>query len=187
MLETPPTYNIYIGGLSEDISEGDLYTFFSACGPISLTRIFRDKDTGEHMGYGFVHFTTHAGQVRALSSEFNKPVIKNSIGYTKVAMEKSTLFVGNIPQHLKEDELREALSEEIGKINKLVLKTYPPPSCASRGFCFLTFDTHREAENARRILVRAPFMGKVLTVGWAEPVPTSGNDMKHMRYHYGVL
>lgn len=45
------TFNIYVGSLSNMVDEQDLATTFASCGEIVSTRVFRDKNTGEHMVY----------------------------------------------------------------------------------------------------------------------------------------
>jgi RNA recognition motif-containing protein len=173
------TYNVYVGGLGEEVDENDLFHYFSPCGPIDSCRVFRSKDEPFHkfahpslcpdVGYGFVHFITPEGQQKALSKEFNRPKIKNSCGYTKIAVEKTTLFVGGLPISMKESEVSEMFRNAYINFRSLILKTGPPPNCTSRGFCFLSFDTHKAAEAARQILLSGPVHGKMLTVGWAEP------------------
>lgn len=43
------TYNIYVGNLNNQVDELDLSTTFAGCGEIVSTRVFREKNTGEHM------------------------------------------------------------------------------------------------------------------------------------------
>jgi hypothetical protein len=43
------TFNVYVGGLNPSVDEQDLTTTFAACGEIASTRVFRDKNTGDHM------------------------------------------------------------------------------------------------------------------------------------------
>jgi hypothetical protein len=45
-LEEAVTYNVYVGGLGDEVDENDLFHFFSPCGPIDSCRVFRAKDEG---------------------------------------------------------------------------------------------------------------------------------------------
>jgi RNA recognition motif-containing protein len=169
------TYNVYVGGLGNDVTEKDLMDAFQICGPVLSSRIFRDP-SGEPMGYGFVHFETREGQLRALSEEYNRIKIKGKQTLTKPAVEKTTLFVGNLPTHLKESEVQEVLTNIVGPIQQLTLKTGPPPDCSSRGFCFVQFDSHHAANRAFKTLSRSPVQGKPLRVGWAESKPSAEEE-----------
>lgn len=46
------TYNIYVGNLNAQVNEEDLKQVFVSCGKIASVRVFRDKNTGEHMVCG---------------------------------------------------------------------------------------------------------------------------------------
>ncbi len=70
------TYNIFVGDLKSEVVEDDLKAAFSACGEIHSAHIFRDPQTNEQKGFGFVHFKTKEAQTRALTDEFNHIMIK---------------------------------------------------------------------------------------------------------------
>jgi hypothetical protein len=46
---TDSTFNIYVGNLSTHADENDLREVFAPCGRIHSVRVFRDKNSGEHM------------------------------------------------------------------------------------------------------------------------------------------
>jgi hypothetical protein len=50
------TFNIYVGNLNSQVDELDLSTTFAPCGEIVSTRVFREKNTGEHMVHLFSFF-----------------------------------------------------------------------------------------------------------------------------------
>jgi RNA recognition motif-containing protein len=167
------TFNVYVGNLSPESNEQDLADAFGQCGKVVLCRVFRDKATGAHMGFGFVHFETKEAQMKALSPEFSHPNIKGTVAYAKEAVEKTTLFVGNLPHDMNEAELRQAFQSKVGNFTNFELKTGPPPQCASRGFCFVSFADHQAAENARKILCRTTLRNRTLHATWAEPLPSA--------------
>lgn len=70
------THNVFVGDLNPDVLEDDLISTFGACGAIYSCHIVRDKQTGYHKGYGFIHFKARDAQQRALSPEFNHIMIK---------------------------------------------------------------------------------------------------------------
>jgi nucleolin len=48
--------SVFVGNLSWQASEDDLYNTFSACGTIESCRISMDRDTGRSKGFGHVDF-----------------------------------------------------------------------------------------------------------------------------------
>ena len=75
-VETDATYNIFVGDLRNDVTEEDLVQSFSPIGTIQAAHIYKDPDTGESKGFGFVHFVHKNSQQMALTEEWNHIVIK---------------------------------------------------------------------------------------------------------------
>jgi len=53
-----PMRNLFVGNLTEDITEQDLRETFEVFGEVKEVRIIKNRDTGEKKQYGFVHMTT---------------------------------------------------------------------------------------------------------------------------------
>ena len=62
--------NLYIGNLSNEVTEEDLKTNFSELGKVSSVRIIKDRDTGMSKGFGFVEMET-AEQAQEVIKRFN--------------------------------------------------------------------------------------------------------------------
>jgi RNA recognition motif-containing protein len=177
------TFNIFVGDLKSEVNEMDLMEAFRGCGEINSVHIFRDPHTNEQKGFGFVHFKTREGQERALTEEFNHVVIKVTLlpsvttqltcqkgrpCRVSISEQKNTLFVGNLPVDMNQEEIAAALTNVFGPGADIELKTGPPPAYESRGFCFAQFTTHQRAEAARKLLLQATVKGRPLNVSWAE-------------------
>ncbi|QSR85761.1 RNA-binding protein [Methylacidimicrobium sp. B4] len=50
----PSTPRLYVGNLSYDLAESDLFDFFSKVGTVKNVDIVRDRRTNRSKGYGFV-------------------------------------------------------------------------------------------------------------------------------------
>jgi RNA recognition motif-containing protein len=48
------TMNIYVGSLSQDVTQEDLMQAFGAFGQVASATIIKDKFSGESRGFGFV-------------------------------------------------------------------------------------------------------------------------------------
>jgi cold-inducible RNA-binding protein len=57
---------LYVGNLSNDVTEEDLKTHFSALGNVASATIIRDKLTGMGKGFGFVEMETDEGAREAI-------------------------------------------------------------------------------------------------------------------------
>ncbi|KAJ2194875.1 RNA-binding protein Cwf29, partial [Coemansia sp. RSA 518] len=59
---------IYIGGLSYDLTEGDVICIFSQYGEIYNINLVRDKDTHKSKGYAFVQYEDQRSTVLAVDN-----------------------------------------------------------------------------------------------------------------------
>jgi len=72
---------------------------------------------------------------------------------------------------MSQEEIRSALIELCKNVVtdlSVELKTGPPPERKSRGFCFVTFETHEQADACKKILTVSQIKGRQLNVSWAE-------------------
>lgn len=64
------------------------------------------------------------------------------------------LFIGNIPKTKSKEEIKEELSKAVEGVTNVII--YAPADEAdkkrNRGFCFVDFDTHKNASAAKRKL-----------------------------------
>ena len=60
--------NIYVGNLSNGVTENDLRESFQAFGEVAKTAIIKDKFSGESRGFGFVEMPNKEEAERAISS-----------------------------------------------------------------------------------------------------------------------
>ena len=52
--------NIYVGNLSNDVTEADLRQAFEAFGQVTSATVMKDKASGESRGFGFVEMPVQA-------------------------------------------------------------------------------------------------------------------------------
>ncbi len=62
--------NLYIGNLSDDVTEEDLRVNFSGVGKVQSVNIIKDKYTGMSKGFAFVEMETEA-EAQAAVEKFN--------------------------------------------------------------------------------------------------------------------
>jgi RNA recognition motif-containing protein len=66
--------NIYVGNLSQDVSEQDLTTLFSEYGKVSSAKIIRDMFSQESRGFGFVEMPSQGEAQKAIEGLNTKDV-----------------------------------------------------------------------------------------------------------------
>ncbi|KDO27852.1 hypothetical protein SPRG_07125 [Saprolegnia parasitica CBS 223.65] len=59
---------VYVGGLSYELTEGDVLCVFSQVGEIEDINLVRDKDTGKSMGFAFLKYEDHRSTVLAVDN-----------------------------------------------------------------------------------------------------------------------
>ncbi|MDR1097086.1 MAG: RNA-binding protein [Tannerella sp.] len=75
--------NIYISGLSYNVSDADLNELFAEYGEISSSKIITDRETGRSRGFGFVEMPNEAEGQKAIDElngvEYDGKVIAVSV------------------------------------------------------------------------------------------------------------
>ncbi len=67
--------NIYVGNLSQEVTEEDLRQAFEAFGQVESAAIIKDKFTGESRGFGFVEMPAKA-EAQAAIADMNEKELK---------------------------------------------------------------------------------------------------------------
>uniref|UniRef100_A0AAY5EPZ0 RRM domain-containing protein n=1 Tax=Electrophorus electricus TaxID=8005 RepID=A0AAY5EPZ0_ELEEL len=89
-----------------------------------------------------------------------------------ISVANNRLFVGSIPKN----KTRESILEDFGKVTEglqeVILYTQADDKKKNRGFCFLEYEDHKSAAQARRRLMsgKVKVWGNPVTVEWADPV-----------------
>ncbi|KAK4812510.1 hypothetical protein QYF61_002303 [Mycteria americana] len=149
--------NIFIKNLDDSIDNKALYDTFSAFGNILSCKVVCDENGSR--GYGFVHFETHEAATRAIET-MNGMLLNDRkvfVGHFKSrkereaefgarAMEFTNVYIKNFGDDMDDDKLREIFSK-FGKT--LSVKVMMDNAGRSKGFGFVNFEKHEEAQKAR--------------------------------------
>jgi RNA recognition motif-containing protein len=145
-------FQVYVGHLHPDVSDKQLYDYFTDCSPhVTNARVIRDS-VGRSRGYGFVQFVEdeHAYKaVTALTSRVRPikplcgatPFVRETYQRTRAEIDRGvdhingrTIFVGNINITVGE----EALRREFSKFGVIRTVRIVP----NKGFGFVSFMEH---------------------------------------------
>ncbi|RLN29634.1 uncharacterized protein C2845_PM05G06150 [Panicum miliaceum] len=130
LLALPPHGSeVYVGGISSDVSSEDLKNLFESVGEVAEVRI---RGKGDNKLYAFVNFRAKELALKAIQKLNNKDLKGKKI---KVSSSQATnrLFIGNVPKDWTQDDLKNAV-EEVGpgvlkvnlpKVKSLYVKNLP--------------------------------------------------------------
>ncbi|NXU87073.1 EPAB protein, partial [Xiphorhynchus elegans] len=153
--------NVFIKNLDDSIDNKALYDTFSTFGNILSCKVVCDENGSR--GYGFVHFETHEAATRAIET-MNGMLLNDRkvfVGHFKSrkereaeigakAMEFTNVYIKNFGDDMDDDRLRDIFSK-FGKT--LSVKVMMDNTGRSKGFGFVNFETHEEAQKARDSLL----------------------------------
>ncbi|KFQ14472.1 Embryonic polyadenylate-binding protein, partial [Leptosomus discolor] len=164
--------NLFIKNLDDSIDNKALYDTFSAFGNILSCKVVCDENGSR--GYGFVHFETHEAATRAIET-MNGMLLNDRkvfVGHFKSRKERETelgaraveftnVYIKNFGDDMDDDRLREIFSK-FGKT--LSVKVMMDNTGHSKGFGFVNFEKHEEAQKARGSLLPICCLGPKLAV-----------------------
>ncbi|XP_006890018.1 PREDICTED: polyadenylate-binding protein 1-A-like [Elephantulus edwardii] len=157
-----PRASLYMGDLHPDVTEVMLYEKFSRAGLILSIRVCRDIVTRRSLGYAYVNFQQQADAERALTT-MNFDVIKGKpvrIMWSQrdPALRKSgvgNIFIKNLDKSIDNKALYDTFSAfgnilyVFGKFGPVLsVKVMTDESGKSKGFGFVNFEKHEDAQKA---------------------------------------
>ncbi|XP_060786722.1 polyadenylate-binding protein 1-like [Neoarius graeffei] len=168
--------NIFIKNMDESIDNKALYDTFSAFGNILSCKVVCDENGSK--GYGFVHFETQEAAKRAIET-MNGMLLNDRkvfVGHFKSrkereaefgakAMEFTNVYIKNFGDDFDSEKLRRIFSE-FGKT--LSVRVMTDDKGRSRGFGFVNYANHEDAQKAVAGMNGKELNGRVLYVGRAQ-------------------
>lgn len=170
--------NVFIKNLDKSIDNKSLYDTFSVFGNILSCKVATDERCSSK-GYGFVHFETQEAADQAIQKVNgmllnDKKVFVGRFMTRKERMETlghpatrfTNIYVKNFGEANLSEEEFEALFEPYGKIVSCVIMK--DDSGKSRGFGFVSYETHESSKKACDALNATEIKGAKLYVARAQ-------------------
>ncbi|XP_056282574.1 polyadenylate-binding protein 4 isoform X1 [Pseudoliparis swirei] len=168
--------NVFIKNLDKSIDNKALYDTFSAFGNILSCKVVCDENGSK--GYAFVHFETQDAADRAIE-KMNGMLLNDRkvfVGRFKSRKEReaelgakakefTNVYIKNFGDEMTDDQLKE-LFDKYGKT--LSVKVMIDPSGKSRGFGFISYEKHEDANQAVEDMNGMDLNGKSVFVGRAQ-------------------
>jgi len=179
--------NIFIKNLHKDIDNKALYDTFATFGNILSCKVATDEHANSR-GYGFVHYDTQAAADLAVSKVNGKllngkkafvgPFVPRKDRSGDEASSKWTnVYVKPLEKTVDEQKLIELFSP-FGKVTSAVVMK--DENGESKGFGFVNFESHEEAQKAIDALNEKETEGKQMFVGRAQKKSEREKDLKDM-------
>eukprot|EP00890_Picochlorum_soloecismus_P006547 jgi/Picsp_1/717/NSC_04206-R1_nucleolysin tiar-like len=179
-------YHIFVGDLSQEVTDNILLKAFSACPGCSDARVMWDHATGRSRGYGFVSFESkeqaqygidkmdgaHVG-ARCIRCGWAQHKTEAALPTDPNILDRSdptntNIYVGNLPANLSDSEMRKQFSE-FGTVVEMKLHR-------KGNYGFVRYRSHMEAVQAIVGLNGQVVGGRQLKCSWGRhpKVPPSG-------------
>lgn len=168
--------NVFIKNLDKSIDNKALYDTFSAFGNILSCKVVCDENGSK--GYAFVHFETQDAADRAIE-KMNGMLLNDRkvfVGRFKSRKEReaelgakakefTNVYIKNFGDEMNDDQLKE-LFDKYGKT--LSVRVMIDPAGKSRGFGFVSYENHEDANKAVEDMNGTDLNGKTVFVGRAQ-------------------
>ncbi|XP_077191598.1 polyadenylate-binding protein 1-like isoform X2 [Paroedura picta] len=178
--------NIFIKNLDDSIDNKALYDTFSAFGNILSCKVVCDENGSR--GYGFVHFETQEAANKAIET-MNGMLLNDRkvfVGHFKSrrereaefgarVMEFTNVYIKNFGEDMNDDRLQEIFSK-YGRT--LSVKVMMDSAGCSKGFGFVNFEKHEDAQKAVEDMNGKEVNGRMLYVGRAQKRVERQSELK---------
>jgi len=138
--------NVFVKNLDKTVDNKSLHDTFSMFGNIVSVKVAQNKNTGESLGYGFVHFSTDEDAQKAIDKvngmSINGSIVKVEAFKPRGDKDRAksetfnNVYAKNFPETFTQQQLEEMFGK-FGPIESAKLATKEDGSCAGYGFvCF---------------------------------------------------
>ncbi|CAL9691932.1 unnamed protein product [Knipowitschia caucasica] len=171
--QPPAGTEIFVGKIPRDLFEDELVPLFEKAGLIWDMRLMMMPLSGINRGYAFVTFCTKEGAMEAVRLYNNFEIRPGKHIGVCISVANNRLFVGSIPKSKTKEQIQEEFVKVTEGLTDVILYHQPDDKKKNRGFCFLEFEDHKSAAQARRRLLSGKLKvwnNVTVTVEWADPI-----------------
>ncbi|XP_076137029.1 polyadenylate-binding protein 1A-like isoform X2 [Alosa pseudoharengus] len=175
--------NIFIKNLDKSIDNKALYDTFSAFGNILSCKVVCDENGSK--GYGFVHFETQEAAERAIE-KMNGMLLNDRkvfVGRFKSRKEReaelgarakefTNVYIKNFGEDMDDEKLREIFGPALS------IRVMTDESGRSKGFGFVSYERHEDAQRAVDEMNGKELNGKLVYVGRAQKKVERQTELK---------
>lgn len=177
---------VFIGKIPRDMFEDELVPLFEKCGVVWDFRLMMDPMTGQNRGYAFLSFVSNDAARKCVEMYDKFEIRPKRELHVTISQPNNRLFVGSIPKTKTKEEIFEEFNKHTTGLTDVILyyqveeRNKGSGLQKNRGFCFLEYDTHQAASQARRRLLSGrvkAWNNLIVTVDWADPINSPAEDI----------
>ncbi|XP_078471623.1 heterogeneous nuclear ribonucleoprotein Q-like isoform X3 [Lampetra planeri] len=163
---------VFVGKIPRDLFEDTLVPLFEKAGPIWDLRLMMDPLTGLNRGYAFLTYCSKDAALEAVKLCDNYEIRPGKHVGVCLSVANNRLFVGSIPKSKTKEQIMEEFQDITEGLTDVILYQQVEDKRRNRGFCFLEFEDHKTAAQARRRLMsgKIKVFGIPVSVEWADPI-----------------
>ncbi|KAL6504653.1 Polyadenylate-binding protein rbp47c' [Orobanche hederae] len=171
---------IWVGDLHVWMDEDYLRKCFASTGEVSSIKVIRNKQTGNHEGYGFVEFFTHAAAEKVLHS-FSTAGQLFRLNWAAFSMGDKransgsdlSIFVGDLAADVTDTLLHETFASKYPSV-KAAKVVIDANTGRSKGYGFVRFGDDNERSQAMSEMNGVYCSSRPMRIGAATPRKSSG-------------
>jgi len=179
--------NIFIKNLHKSVDNKALYDTFASFGLILSCKVATDEN-GNSKGYAFVHYDGGEGANTAIEKVngmliagkkvFVGPFLPRKERKSEASPKWTNIYIKHLDKSVTEEKLKELFSP-FGTITSVVIMMDDKTN-ESKGFGFINFETHEQAQAAVEAMNEKEIEGKQLYVGRAQKKSEREHSLKDM-------
>lgn len=172
--------SLYVGDLSTEVNEGQLFDVFRNIGTVASLRLCRDAVTKRSLGYAYINFHNVADAERAIetlnfTTILGKPcrIMWSQRDPAKRKSGVGNIFIKNLDKSITNSALYDTFSV-FGHI--ISCKVEVDHTGQSKGYGYVHFETQEEADQAIAKVNGMQMADKIVFVGPFQPKKARGGE-----------
>lgn len=168
---------IFCSNIPINVLEYEIIPLFERYGKIFELRLLMSRNNpNRNAGFAFIRFMTSEAATEATRKLDKYEILPGKLLSIRLSQPNLSLFVGNIHRGLTRDQIHEKMNRRTKGLVRTFVKNSYYEETKNCGFCFLEYESHQSAANAKRLLNNGNVWGRHLFVDWAQRRTHSDDD-----------
>lgn len=169
--ESTSKFEVFCGRIPADILEDELLLLFEPFGKLLDLRLMMNPIEGTNRGFAFITYATREAAIDAVQHLNVHEIRPYKFLKVNLSVPNIFLYVGNIPKKHSKQQIFEEFNKLVSGLKNVIIYKSLDDDKNNRGFCFLEFESHKLASQAKRRLGtgRVCVWNCEIIVDWADP------------------